>query len=79
MIYIATFAELSRQDYELALYCMSCDRWGEADLDQIIQAGKGNKAVTETSFRCRDCGGLAEKQLRPPVPTPGGAVAYICS
>jgi len=77
MICISTFAELNRQNYGLALYCMSCNRWGEADLNWIIQTGKGDKAVTETSFRCRDCGKLVEKQVRPPVPVLGGAAGYI--
>ncbi len=79
MICVSTFAELNRQDYGLALYCMSCDRWGEADLNRIIQTGMGARAVTETSFRCRDCGEIVEKQLRPPVPSLGSAAAYICS
>ena len=79
MIYVSTFEDLSRQDYGLALYCMSCNRWGEADLHRLIESGQGGKSVIEARFRCRDCGKLVEKQVRPPVPTLGGAVAYICS
>lgn len=56
MIELYTFAELSEQQYTLALYCLSCDRWGEVNLDWLIQTGKGNKLVTEGRFRCRDCG-----------------------
>lgn len=78
MICVSTFEDLNRQDYGLALYCMSCNRWGEADLNRLIQTGHGDKPVTEARFRCRDCGELVEKQLRPPVPSLGGAVAYIC-
>jgi uncharacterized Zn finger protein len=77
MIYVATFADLNRQDYGLALYCMSCNRWGEADLHRLIETGQGDKPVTEANFRCRDCGKLVEKQVRPPVPTLGGAAGYI--
>ena len=44
------------------------DRWGEANLVRLIQNGKGDKSVTEARFRCRDCGEIVEKQVRPPVP-----------
>ena len=77
MIRMGTIEELHRQEHTLALYCISCDRWGEANLDWLIQNGKGNELVTEARFRCRDCGEIVEKQVRPPVPTLGGAVAYI--
>ena len=77
MISIGTFEQLQRQNHTLALYCISCDRWGEANLDQLIQIGKGDKPVIEARFRCKDCGEIVEKQVRPPVPTLGGAVAYI--
>jgi len=77
MIGIRTISELHDENHALGLYCISCDRWGEADLDWLIQLGKGNKPVTEARFRCRDCGEIVEKQVRPPVPTLGGAVGYI--
>ncbi len=79
MIRVSTFEDLNRQDYGLVLYCMSCNRWGEADLRGLIQTGRGGKSVTEARFRCRDCGEFVEKQVRPPVPSLGGAEAYICS
>jgi hypothetical protein len=74
---LATFLELRGGDHTLGLYCATCDRWGEADLDRLIASGSGDRAVTEARFRCRDCGGLVEKQLRPPVPAIGGAIGYI--
>lgn len=77
MICISTFEELNRQDYGLALYCMSCNRWGEADLNWLIETGQGKKPVVEARFRCRDCGDLVEKQVRPPVPALGSTVGYI--
>ncbi len=77
MISIGTFEELHTQNHTLALYCVSCNRWGEANLDWLINIGKGDEAVTESRFRCKDCGEIVEKQVRPPVPTVGGAVAYI--
>jgi len=48
-----------------------------ANLDWLINIGKGDKPVTEARFRCKDCGEIVEKQVRPPVPTVGGAEAYI--
>jgi hypothetical protein len=77
MISIGTFEELKSQNHTLALYCISCDRWGIANLDRLIGIGKGDKPVTEARFKCEDCGEIVEKQVRPPVPTVGGAVAYI--
>ncbi len=77
LIRLQTFSELAARNHTLGLYCISCDRWGMANLDRLIQLGKGDKPVTEARFRCRDCGGIVEKQVRPPVPTLGGAMAYI--
>jgi transposase-like protein len=77
MISIGTFEQLQQRDHTLALYCVSCDRWGEADLNWLIKTGKGDKPVIEARFKCQDCGENVEKQVRPPVPTLGGAVAYI--
>ena len=77
MISIGTFEELQSQNHTLALYCVSCNRWEIANQDWLINIGNGNKSVTEARFRCKDCGEIVEKQVRPPVPTVGGAVAYI--
>ena len=77
MISMRTIRSLREHSHTLALYCLSCDRWGEADLEWLVQTGKGNKPVTETRFRCKDCGEIVEKQVKPPVPTLGGSVAYI--
>ncbi len=77
MISVTTVQALHNQNYTLGLYCLSCNRWGEANLDRLIQIGQGDKPVTEARFRCRDCGEIVEKQVRPPVPSLGGAVAYI--
>lgn len=74
---LVTFADLFSQNHTLGLYCIGCNRWGEAELGTLIAAGQGERLLTETRFRCRHCGRTAEKQLRPPVPLLGGAVAYI--
>ncbi len=77
MISMGTIEKLREQNHILALYCISCDRWGKADLDWLIQIGHGDKSMTEARFRCRDCGEIVEKQVRPPVPLLGGAVTHI--
>lgn len=74
---LLTFEDLRSQSHTLGLYCVECNRWGEANLDRLIETGRGKQLLTESRFRCRDCGGIVEKQLRPPMPAPGGAVAYI--
>ncbi len=77
MFSMRTMEELHSHNHTLALYCLSSNRWGEANLDWLIQTGKGDKLVTEARFRCRDCGEIVEKQVRPPVPSLGEAAAYI--
>ena len=77
MISIGTIQKFGDQNHKLALYCLSCDRWGMANLDWLVQTGKGKRPVAKTQFRCRDCGEIVEKQVRPPVPELGGSVAYI--
>ncbi len=74
---MATFEDLLSQEHSLGLYCATCDRWGDADLVQLIESGHGCRSVVDTRFRCRDCGDVVEKQVRPPVPQVGGATAYI--
>ncbi len=62
--------------HTLALFCLSCNRWGEANLDWLIQIGQGDKPVTEARFRCRDSGEIVEKQVRPSVPEIGRTLAH---
>lgn len=77
MIRMETFSELEEQNHALALYCAECERWGVADLPGLIRKGYGERQVTATRFRCRDCGGVVEKQLRPPTPQVDAAAAYV--
>ena len=74
---MGTIEKLRANNHKLALYCLSCDRWGEANLDWLVQIGKGKRPVTEARFSCRGCGEIVEKQVRPPVPDIGGSYAYI--
>ena len=74
---MATFEDLLSQRHSLGLYCVPCDRWGDADLARLVETGQGGRSVVAARFRCRDCGAVVEKQVRPPVPRVGGAAAYI--
>ncbi|MDX1480438.1 MAG: hypothetical protein R3315_02105 [Woeseiaceae bacterium] len=74
---MATIEELKRQNHSLGLFCATCDRWGDADLEALIRQGLGSREVTRVRFRCRDCGTVVDKQLRPPVPKVGAAAGYI--
>ena len=77
MYQLATFNDLYQQHHTLGLYCINCDRWASVDLSALIDNGQGRRVITKTRFRCSECGLTAEKQVRPPVPEVGGAVAYI--
>jgi len=77
MVAVRTFADLRDQNYALGLYCLNCDRWGEADLQRLVSLGKGQHLLIRARFRCSDCGAAVDKQLRPPVPSLGHAVSYI--
>ena len=77
MISIRTVKELYSENHMLGLYRLHCDRWSVANLEWLVQSGSGDRLLADTRFRCRDCGELAEKQVRPPVPQLGGSIAYI--
>ena len=67
MISVTTVQALHNQNYALGLYCLSCNRSGEANLDRPIQNGKGDKPVTEADSGA----GIVDKQVRPPAPEIG--------
>jgi len=77
MIRMETFSQLYEQQHALALHCPDCERWGQADLAGLIERGYGSRPIVATRFRCKDCGTLVEKQLRPPMPQVSAAAAYI--
>lgn len=77
MISMRTIEAIREKNYTLGLYCISCNRLGEANLDWLVQIGKGDKFVVEARFMCRDCGAVVEKQIGSPAPRAGRAVAYI--
>jgi hypothetical protein len=76
-IRLKTIRDFHENQHALGLYCGACQRWCEANLEFLIQTGRGDLSVSEARFRCRVCGGIAEKQVRPPVPQIAGSVGYI--
>lgn len=74
---LITIRNFHDQDHALGLYCPACERWTEANLPFLIQTGRGDLSVSQARFRCRDCGRVAEKQVRAPLPRVGGAVGWI--
>ena len=74
---LATLSDLHDQDHSLAVYCVACDRWADVDLNAMVLSGNGSRVIATTRFTCRTCGADAEKQVRPPVPEVGHAVAYV--
>ena len=77
MIRMSTFLELRQNHHSLGLYCIQCDRWGMADLQWLIDSGRGNTAVCNARFRCKTCKSVVQKQLRPPAPALGDTARYI--
>ena len=65
-IRIATIADLKANEHRLNLHCQPCNRWHQLDLDEFIKAGRGDLNYVSARFRCKKCGGAAEKQIRPP-------------
>jgi hypothetical protein len=63
-ITISTIADLAANAYRLALYCLPCDRWLEIDPARCVASGRGDIEYTRATFRCRDCGEVASKQVR---------------
>ena len=65
-ISVSTISDLAESKMTLGLYCLECDRWGEIIPQEWLDAGKPDVNYVEQKFKCGQCGGRAEKQLRPP-------------
>jgi hypothetical protein len=65
-IHLRTVADLIARGHTLGLHCHHCDRWTEAPLEQLAQAGWARTPIVKLRFRCAVCGGPAQRQLRPP-------------
>ena len=69
-IRIATLADLKANEYRFNLYYQLCNRWHQLDVDKFFEAGRGELNNINARFRCKKCGGAAEKQIRPPTMEP---------
>ena len=65
---IATPRQFRIRDHGLAVHCTHCERWHDVDLTYLVTVGRGDTPINQLRFRCRVCGQLATKQVRPPVP-----------
>ena len=65
-ITIRTISDLAESGMALGLYCLECDRWGEIIPQEWLDAGKPDVNYVKQKFKCGECGGKADKQLRPP-------------
>jgi hypothetical protein len=76
-IRIETVADLLAHHHTLGLYCPRCDRWAEAQLDQLARQGFANRPIARLRFRCAVCGSLALCQLRPPALPPATGAGWM--
>jgi hypothetical protein len=65
-IVLSTISDLAETGMTLGLYCLECDRWGEIIPQEWLDAGKPDVDYVQQRFKCKECGGRADKQLRPP-------------
>jgi hypothetical protein len=63
-ITISTISDLAASGMTLGLFCVECHRWGEIVPQDWLNAGKPDVNYVEQKFKCGECGGLAEKQVR---------------
>ena len=62
---ISNIRDLADNEMTLGLYCLPCDRWGEVIPQEWLDAGKPNIDYVAKTFKCKDCGETASKQVRP--------------
>jgi len=75
-ITISTISDLAGSAMTLRLYCLECKRWGEIIPQEWLDAGKPDVNYVEQKFKCGDCGGLADKQVRAPLSGMSNQSAY---
>ena len=63
-VVISTISDLAKYDMSLSLYCLPCDRWGEIEPSEWLADGKPDIDYVKQKFKCGECGGKVEKQVR---------------
>jgi hypothetical protein len=76
-IHLHTVADLLSRDHTLQLYCLRCDRWHQAPLEQLARRGLADRPITALRFRCARCGNPAQRQLRPPELPPATGTGWM--
>jgi len=72
----STISDLAASEMILGLYCLECDRWAEIIPQEWLDAGKPDVNYVEQKFKCGQCGGLADKQVRAPLSGMSNQSAY---
>ena len=75
-ITISTISGLAGSSMTLALHCQPCGRWDEIIPQEWLDAGKPDVNYVEQKFKCGQCGGRADKQVRPPLSGLSTETAY---
>ena len=60
---IRRISDLRDNHMTLGLFCLECDRWGEVIPQEWLGDGKPDLNYVRQRFRCRECGGRADKQM----------------
>jgi len=69
----------AKHGFALALNCEPCHRWVVLDLEEMQATGRGQQSYIEMKFRCSECGGKADKQLRSPLAWKDGDNPFAAS
>ena len=62
-VIIRRMSDLRDNHMTLGLFCLECDRWGEVIPQEWLGDGKLDLNYVRQRFRCRECGGRADKQM----------------
>ena len=62
-VIIRRLSDLRDNHMTLGLFCLECDRWGEVIPQEWLDDGKPDLNYVRQRFRCRECGGPADKKM----------------
>ena len=65
LIVLSTISDLPETGMTLGHYSLECDRWGEIIPQEWLDVGKPDVDYVEQGFKCKECRGRADKQVRP--------------
>ena len=76
-VIIHRMSDLRDNHMTLGLFCFECDRWGEIKPQNWLAESKPNLNDVEQRFKYNQCGGGANKQVRPEYTGLGTGTAYV--